>query len=105
MKTRVYAGFFVTKIRWLAQLKLLFVKDLEHRIQLMTAFQNKTPRRNNAELSLPITQSWRLDDLIKSVLTGFAINAKDGTVRQKVHGIVFPMSGADHAAVNRQYLP
>ena len=78
----------------------LFIKHPQYSIQLPPAFDDEASACNHAELALLISKRWRLLYSVERLFAGPAEDREDGSVGFEIQRIVFPMSGADHLAID-----
>lgn len=66
----------------------------------MSALQDKPTRRNHSELALAFVKGWDFFDSVERVLRRFAKDGEHAAIREKINGVVFPVSLGDHLTID-----
>src|SRR5437016_6444250 len=79
-----------------------FIHGTQHAIELMSALDDQTCRRNHAVGTLPARQPRIFLDAIERHFGGATEDGKHRAVFEKINRVIAPLSGCDHAAIEAE---
>lgn len=83
-------------------LHALWLEHGEYAIQIVTAAQYPSVDRAHAVFALLARIRRAFFDLIERRLAGAAVDAEEGAIGQRIHGVIAPFAGGDHASVESE---